>query len=147
MADKIIPNLPKTELVTFDDLLLVVDTPSSAPTNKKITLKNFLGRMFLQGNSYAPETHTSSGVVTTTDRAIHLIDGSNVGVALTLAAGTEGQIKFFIMTAAGNNCTLTPAVSPANYTLITFNAVGETAQLLFSNGVWNIIGYYGATPS
>ena len=36
MADKIIPNLPKTEAVTIDDLMLVVDTPSSTQTNKKI---------------------------------------------------------------------------------------------------------------
>ena len=42
MADKIISNLPKTEVVTEDDLLLVVDTPASAPTNKKITVGNFL---------------------------------------------------------------------------------------------------------
>ena len=145
MADKIIPNLPKTETVTIDDLVLVVDTPSSTPTNKKITLKNFLGRMFLQGNSYAPETHTSSGAVTTTDRAIHLIDGSNVGVALTLAAGTEGQIKFIIMKTDGGAGTLTPASTPANYSAIEFQDVGDSAQLLFTNAAWHIVGSHGVT--
>ena len=41
MADKSLANLPKTVSVTEDDLLLVVDTPAKAPTNKKITVGNF----------------------------------------------------------------------------------------------------------
>jgi hypothetical protein len=45
MADKIIPNLPKSEAATFDDLLLVVDTPAEAPTNKKITIANLFNKI------------------------------------------------------------------------------------------------------
>ena len=42
MADKIIPNLPKTEAVTSDDLMLVVDTPASSPTNKRLPSQIYL---------------------------------------------------------------------------------------------------------
>ena len=45
MADKIIPNLPKSEAPTFDDLMLVVDTPASTPTNKKVTLANLFNKI------------------------------------------------------------------------------------------------------
>ena len=42
MADKIIPNLTSSSAATFDDLLLVVDTPASAPTKKRLLLQIYL---------------------------------------------------------------------------------------------------------
>ena len=65
--------------------------------------------------------------------------------ALTLADGTEGQVKFIIMKTDGGNGTLTPTSSPANYSTIQFNDVGDSAQLLFTNAAWHIVGYHGVT--
>ena len=78
MADKIISNLPKTEVVTEDDLLLVVDTPASAPTNKKITVGNFLK------NSKINYAETSA---TTKDDLVVIVDnpsGTSANKKVTL---------------------------------------------------------------
>ena len=143
MADKIIPNLPKTETVTIDDLVLVVDTPSSTPTNKKITIKNFFKNIFVQGNSAAADTITLAGEVSLTYGITWIV--SSTAIALTLAAGTEGQIKFIVMKTDGGAATLTPANTPANYSAIEFQDVGDSAQLLFTNAAWHIVGSHGVT--
>ena len=41
MPDKYVSKLKATTSVSEDDLMLVVATPSSTPTNKKITISNF----------------------------------------------------------------------------------------------------------
>ena len=140
MADKIIPNLKATTGVSIDDLMLVVDTPASAPTNKKITIKNFLKNIFVQGNSATPQTITGAGAVDLTS-AITWVVTTGVN-ALTLAAGTEGQTKFIVMKTEDGAATLTP-ISPTNYSTIEFNDVGDSVQLLFTNAAWHIVGHYG----
>ncbi|MHC4336275.1 MAG: hypothetical protein ACYSUV_21380 [Planctomycetota bacterium] len=66
--------------------------------------------------------------------------------ALTLADGQEGQELILTMVADGGVGTVTPA-NPVGYTNIAFDAVGETATLLFTNAAWVIKGIYGATPA
>ena len=67
---------------------------------------------------------------------------------LSIADGVVGQIKHIIMVAAGNNATL----SNTNLnvaTQILFNAVGETATLMFdgTTSKWNVLAVNGATIS
>jgi len=44
----------------------------------------------------------------------------------------------------GGDGTLTPS-NFAQGTTITFNDVGDSAQLLFTNASWHIVGSYGVT--
>ena len=100
MADKIIPNLPKSEAPTFDDLMLVVDTPASTPTNKKVTLKNLFNKVPTT-IGYGTETVSSVDVSDTTqalddkalfictaigtqDRIATMSDGNHVGQTTTI---------------------------------------------------------------
>ena len=64
--------------------------------------------------------------------------------ALTLADGEEGQHKVIVMVADGGDGTLTPS-NLAGGTTITFNDVGDSASLLFTNGSWHVIGQNGVT--
>jgi hypothetical protein len=64
--------------------------------------------------------------------------------ALTLGAGTPGQIIRLTMVADGGDGTLTPS-SLAGGTTITFNDVGDGVTLLYSSGKWRIDGQYGVT--
>ncbi len=66
--------------------------------------------------------------------------------ALTLADGTtSGQIKIINMIVDGGDGTLTPATF-ANGTTITFDAVGESATLVWNSTVgWVAISTVGAT--
>jgi hypothetical protein len=65
--------------------------------------------------------------------------------ALTLANGTNGQIKIISMVADGGDGTLTPATF-VNGTTITFNDVGDSVQLLYNTtGGWVLLSNQGCT--
>jgi len=63
--------------------------------------------------------------------------------ALTLADGVEGQVKFIVMVVDGGDGTLTPT-NLAGGTTITFDAVGDSATLLFTAATWFVVGISGA---
>ena len=79
---------------------------------------------------------------------------ANADKTITLAAGTEGQIKYFAMKAVdtGNKVRLHP-VTGGSSTLqganvyIDFDAAGEGATLMYKDSKWNIIGLAQATPA
>jgi hypothetical protein len=93
--------------------------------------------------SQTPQNLVGAGAVDITTQVTNFTDtGAN---ALTLADGVQGQTKFICQIAtAGGAGTLTPT-NLAGGTTITFNAVGENAHLLFTNGSWHVVGIYGAT--
>ncbi|MCK9578704.1 hypothetical protein M0R01_04440 [bacterium] len=64
--------------------------------------------------------------------------------ALTLADGTEGQLKFCIMLSDGGEGTLTPA-NPGGFATIKFNDVGDSCLLMFTNSKWYVISNNGCT--
>ena len=134
MADKIIPNLPATSATTFDDLMLVVDTPASAPTNKKITLANLFNKIpTYVGHADTPQTLTGAGEINaTTSITLLVTNGPN---ALTIADGlVEGQIKYIVMKTDGGDGTL--AGSNLVGTSIVFDTVGEGHTLIWTDSKW-----------
>ena len=65
--------------------------------------------------------------------------------ALTLADGSDGQIKIIIHAVAGGTGVLTPTTK-TGFTTITFNSAGDTATLMFNTTIgWVIISTRGAT--
>lgn len=64
--------------------------------------------------------------------------------ALTLADGVQGQRKTIVMITDGGDGTLTPT-NPGGFATITFNDVGDTVDLLFTNSKWYIVGNRGVT--
>lgn len=88
------------------------------------------------------QTLTGAGAVNVTQRNTLLVTtGAN---ALTLANGSEGQLKFIRMKTDGGDGTLTP-VSLQGGTTITFNDAGDFVELYFLDGKWNIISNSGCT--
>lgn len=85
----------------------------------------------------APQVLTGAGAVDITSAITHIVtDGVN---ALTLADGVEGQTKFIVMKTDVNTGTLTPT-NLGNGATITFDDVGDSAHLLFTNGSWHFMG-------
>lgn len=79
---------------------------------------------------------TTSTVVTST--------GAN---ALTLADGTNGQIKTIVMAVDGGDATLTPSTK-TGYTTIVFNDIGDGVTLQFFTTIgWIVVGSFGVTIS
>lgn len=83
------------------------------------------------------ETRTGAGAISI-DTKVTLIVTTGAD-ALTLADGVEGQEKFIVMKTDGGDGTLTPA-NFGNGTTITFDGVGDSAHLLFTNSAWHWMG-------
>lgn len=126
------------------------DSGGSVQTNALFTAglaSSFYGAVNLRSS----ETVTSSGAtassLTTTITKYNTTAGAQ---SPTLADGTEGQIKVFVMTVRGgsNNTTLTPS-RKTGFSNLVFDAVGETATLMYVDGTsgWIIISTNGTTIS
>lgn len=74
---------------------------------------------------------------------------TGTGDALTLADGTNGQIKTIVYVAegaGGDTAVLTPT-NRLGFATITFNNIGDTATLQFVGTKWAIIALYGAVKA
>ena len=97
------------------------------------------GRLLLNAT---PETRTGPGAINTTSAVTLVVTtGAN---ALTLAAGTAGQIKVITMKTDGGDGTLTPTGLRGG-TTITFNDVGDTVTLMYIDSAWIILSNFGCT--
>jgi hypothetical protein len=89
-----------------------------------------------------PQNLTGAGAVSTPTQLTYVnTTGAN---ALTLADGVQGQTKQIVMRQDLGDATLTPT-NLAGASTITFNDVGDTVSLMFLDGEWHIMGYYGVT--
>jgi hypothetical protein len=149
MADKKVTAL--TDLGTglaSVDLFHVVDDPSGTPINKKVSAENVFNNVpSWLGLKQAVQALTADGstaLVANVTTAISTINATSTTGAVSLADGSDGQIKTFInvSTSGTNNVVITPA-NLRGYTNITLNAPGETVTLLFKVSEWNIIGGHG----
>ena len=146
MADKKITAL--TDLGTglaSVDLFHVVDDPSGTPINKKVSAENVFNNVpSWLGLKQAVQALTGDGsttLVANVTTAITTVNATSATGTVSLADGSDGQIKTFInvSTAGTNNVVITPA-NLRGFTNITLNAPGETVTLLFKVSEWNIIG-------
>tara|TARA_B100001057_G_scaffold493425_1_gene587820 strand:+ start:632 stop:1735 length:1104 start_codon:yes stop_codon:yes gene_type:complete len=110
------------------------------------------GNLFTGGYQAYSVTETLTGAggsnaISVTNGVTFLNTGGGTAT-LTIADGVVGQMKHIIMVVAGNNAIL--ANTNVNVaTQILFNAVGETATLMFdtTTNKWNVLAVNGATIS
>ena len=145
MADKKITALSDLgNAIAAEDLLHIIDDPSGNPINIRISISNVFNYIPTWiGLDGTPQAITASGAVNITT-SITQVNSSSGVLALTLADGAQGQIKIITMITAGNNAVVTPS-NYANGTTITFDAVGETVVLLFTNSNWITLSNHNAT--
>lgn len=120
-----------------NDQELVGTTASQTLSNKNITANSLFGTV---------QSLTGSGAVNLTD-VVTEVTTSGGAAALTLADGTNGQIKVVTMVSDdGNDATLTPT-TPLGYSSIVFNDAGDTVTLMYSSSGWVISGIFGANTA
>ena len=94
------------------------------------------------GSLYLSQTAQSSTGTSTADltKAVTELTLSSGSDAASLADGTVGQIKIFVVVGGSGSCVLTPTTLNGG-TTITFNAVGDAVTLLYVATIgWTVIG-------
>ena len=94
------------------------------------------------GSLYLSQTAQSSTGTSTADltKAVTELTLSSGSDAASLANGTVGQIKIFVVVGGSGSCVIKPTTLNGG-TTITFNAVGDAVTLLYVATVgWTVIG-------
>ena len=139
MADKKISALTATTTTAATDIAHVVTGMGGTPTNKKITVANLFNTIPTWIGFADTVTTVAADVlpIPVTASVCHKTSGSDAE-ALTIAAGTSGQVLIIVMIVdGGGTATLSGAQINGS---VAFSHVGHTATLLYTNSKWNMIG-------
>jgi hypothetical protein len=88
-------------------------------------------------------TATSGAAAVAITGTIHEVTTTGTGDALSLVDGAEGQHLNIVYVAEGggsDTAICTPTSLAGASTTVTFNALGDTAAMLFTAGDWHVMG-------
>ena len=141
MADSKVSDLTSATSIGGADVFYVVQSNTSKKVSANVLFDNitnptFSGNIVVGGT---PQALASPGLISTTTPITELsVDAT--GGTLQLPPGVSGQTKIIIMTSASGG---TYNINPSNVAgsgNVTFNNVGDTATMLYSNSKWYFIG-------
>ena len=137
MADKKITALTENTALAAADLFHVVDSPSSNPSNQKVTVNSVFMSIPAPLAFSSIAAITAAGAISLTD-AITSLAGTGT-IICTLAAGAVGQFMFFTAT-TDENTVITPAATGGAYATATLTIIGETLTLMYH--ATTVAGWY-----
>jgi len=137
MSDKTITELDALTVSASTDSLVVYD--ASATGTLKLTVANLINKLPTWLGFADTVTTAAADVlpIPVTASVCHKTSGADAE-ALTIVAGTSGQILIIVMIVdGGGTATLSGAQINGS---VAFSEVGHTATLLYTNSKWNMIG-------
>lgn len=140
MADSKVSDLTSATSVGGSDYLYLIQSN----TSKKVTASTLFSNMSnvtLKGNvafDSSVQLLASPGIIDIT-KTITQLSCDATGGTCTIPAGEASQIKIIVMT-ANTGGTMALRSNIANSANVEFNAVGDTATLLYTNNKWFMIG-------
>ncbi len=149
MANKKITELADLGSSVKDtDILHIIDgAGTSTPVNKNISVGDLFGNVpSLLNLSQTPETITSSTAIDIS-KVVTLISTGSAAIALTLADGSNGQLKFLTMTVDGGGDAVITPTNLLGGSVLTFADVGDSVILLFTGSNWVIMSNNGVIIS
>ena len=140
MADKKITALQESTALSSDDIFHIVDSPASSPSNKRISSTNVFNKLptWLGFADTVATSAADSLAIPITASIVHKTTGADAE-ALTIAAGTQGQLLMIVLTTDGGGNGTIAASSTVQDTILVQDA-GDTVQLLFTNSKWHVMG-------
>jgi hypothetical protein len=141
MADSKVSELTSATSVGVSDLFYVVQSDTSKKVTAATVFAN-VANVTLKGtinlDTSVQTISTAGTMVDLTKPVTHLVADASGG-SISIPSGTANQIKYITMiTTTGGSFAISANI--ANSQTITFNAVGKSAQLLYTNGKWHMVG-------
>jgi len=143
MSDSKVSELTSATSVGAADQFYLVQSNTSKKLTAAVLFAN-ASNVTLKGNinlDSSAQNLTSAGAITLTNPVTYLRADASGG-AITIPAGTVNQLKYIVMAyTAGGTYTINGASnSIAASANIVFSAEGKTAQLLYTNNKWFMVG-------
>ena len=144
MADNKVTAMNPATSVSATDVLYLVK-PNTSPYDHKVTVANFFGGIpvpvvleddLILGGTV--QTLSAGGAISISSLVTKITSPSGTGT-LTIADGTDGQIKVIVMASNTGGHALTISAN-IGHSSIVFNSAGDTATLIFLAGNWYFLG-------
>jgi hypothetical protein len=144
MADSKVTAMNAATSVSPTDVLYLVK-PNSTPYDHKLSIANLFAGIpvpvklnddLILGGT--PQSLNSAGAISVDTILTKVTNPDNSG-NLTIADGTDGQIKIVAMISNTGGHSLTINANIAHSSIV-FNSTGDTAILMFITGVWYFLG-------
>ncbi len=111
------------------------------------TTKTTTGLTTITGGFVGKTTSLSGPGAVSVVSLVSKLTSTGTGDALTLANGTDGQIKVIVYDVDGGSSILTPTTK-TGFSTITFTNVGDTATLVYvTTRGWMIVALFGAVAA
>jgi len=141
MSDSKVSELTSATSLGVSDLFYVVQSNAS----KKITTATMFANaanVTISGNlnfQSSVQLVTTAGTKIDLTKPISHLAADASGGTIFIPAGTTNQVKYLVMiSTSGGSFSISSNV--ANSQTITFSANGKTAQLLYTNSKWYMVG-------